>query len=140
MSTRLWDVDHPYYCAEGNHFKTGQHTRWPSWQEFAETLFVTGDRDLSLLFRWDWHRPDPDDYEPGEQVPADTLLLFFVIQRKGFNCSHAIAVTEADEPAVRAFLTECAETMRATWEPLLGSPARGDTPTGRTIHDVLETL
>lgn len=106
----LWDVDHPYYCAEGNYFETGQHTRWDSWQEFAEdTVFVTGDRDLNLLFRWDWQR-DGDRH---------TLLLFFVIQRKGFNCSQEIAVTEADEPAIRTWLTECAQTMRATWEPLL---------------------
>ncbi|MFE6412586.1 hypothetical protein ACFVOR_37265 [Streptomyces sp. NPDC057837] len=106
----LWEYDHPYYCAEGNYFKTDQHRRWDTWQDFRDnTLFVTGDRDLNLLFRWDWQRSGN----------RHTLLLFFVIQRKGFNCSHDIAVTAEDEPEIRAFLTECAQTMRATWEPLL---------------------
>ena len=106
----LWEIDHPYYCAEGNYFKIGQHTRWDSWQEFVdETVYVTGDRDLNLLFRWDWQR----------NGNSHTLLLFFVIQRKGFNCSQEITVTEGDEPAIRTFLGECAVTMRDTWEPFL---------------------
>lgn len=115
---QLWDIDHPYYCSEGNYFKAGQHTTWTSWKDFAEdTGFVTGDRDLNLLFRWDWRKPGHHDWEGPEQ-----LLLFFVIQRKGFNCSHEIAVTEADEPAVRAFLEDCANTLRATWEPIFDRP------------------
>ena len=116
---RLWEIDHPYYCAEGDFFKNGQHTVFTSWREFTdETVFVTGDRDLNLLFRWDWCKPGHHDWDGDE-----CLLLFFVIQRKGLNCSVQITVTEADEPAVRAFLTECAEAMRATWEPILDRPA-----------------
>lgn len=111
---RLWEIDHPYYCAEGNFFKADQHRSWDSWEQFTEeTVFVTGDRDLNLLFRWDWKRSGN----------RHTLLLFFVIQRKGFNCSHDIAVTEADEPAVRAFLEDCARTIRAVWEPFLDDTA-----------------
>ncbi|MCX4232076.1 hypothetical protein [Streptomyces ortus] len=115
---RLWAIDHPYYCAEGNFFKNGQHTVFASWQEFAdETLFVTGDRDLNLLFRWDWRKPGFHDWDGDEY-----LLLFFVLQRKSFNCSQQVTVTEADEPAVRAFLEDCARTMRATWESILDAP------------------
>lgn len=121
-AVHLWEVDHPYYCAEGNYFKADQHRRWDSWQEFVEeTLFVTGDRDMNLLFRWDWHRSGN----------RHTLQLFFVMQRKGLNCSHDVAVTAEDEPEIRAFLTECAETMRATWEPLLDSAA---TPSEETTR------
>lgn len=113
-TAHLWEIYHPYYCAEGNHFKAGQHTRFASWREFAaETLFVTGDRDLNLLFRWDWRKPGHHDWD-GEEY----LLLFFVIQRKGFNCSVEMPVTEADEPAVRAFLTECAQAIGDLWAPL----------------------
>lgn len=115
----LWEYDHPYYCAEGNFFKSGQHTLFASWQEFTEgTVFVTGDRDLNFLFRWDWHKPGHHDWDGPEY-----LLLFFVLQRKSFNCSVQIAVTEADEPAVRAFLAEAAAAMRATWEPVLDAEA-----------------
>lgn len=115
MSARhLWDHEHPYYCNEGNFFKAGQHTVWDSWQDFRdETAFVNGDRELNLLFRWDWQRSGN----------RHTLKLFFVIQRKGFNCSHDSAVTAEDEPDVRIYLQECAGAMRALWAPLLDDPA-----------------
>ncbi|MCY0916994.1 hypothetical protein OS965_02235 [Streptomyces sp. H27-G5] len=104
--THLWEIDHPYYCERGNYFKAGQHARWTSWQEFRdETLFVTGDRDMNLLFRWDWS--------------DGVLSLFFMLQRKSYHVSHDVAVTREDEPEIRAWLTECAEALRATWEPIL---------------------
>ena len=113
--THLWEVDHPYYCQEGNYFKPGQHTHFASWAEFTEeTLFVTADRDQNFLIRWDWRKPGFHEWEGQEY-----LLLFFVLQRKAILCSVEMPVSEADEPAVRCFLTECAQTMRATWEPLL---------------------
>lgn len=113
----LWEYDHPYYCQEGNYFKTGQHEHFASWQDFtAETCFVDGDRDMNLLIRWDWRKPGFHDWD-GEEY----LLLFFVLQRKAWLLSKQITVTEADEPAVRAFLEDCAATMRATWEPLLAA-------------------
>ncbi|MHC3392064.1 hypothetical protein ACLQ2E_21755 [Streptomyces lavendulocolor] len=110
MSRHLWEIDHPYYCAEGNFFKAGHHTRWGSWEDFRDdTLFVTGDRDLNFLFRWDWLKSGDEH----------SLLLFFVVQRKGFNCSHEVAVTAEDEPEIRRWLYECAVAMRETWEPFL---------------------
>ncbi|MFD6968344.1 hypothetical protein [Streptomyces sp. NPDC059949] len=117
----LWEIDHPYYCAEGNYFKAGQHTLFESWADFTEeTTFYSGDRDLNLLIRWDWksYRRDPDLLSRDEDA-EDELLLFFVLQRKAWLCSAAVTVTDDDEPAVRAWLAECAQTMRATWEPLL---------------------
>lgn len=111
----LWEIDHPYYCQEGNYFKSGQHTLFASWTDFTEeTLFYRGDRDQNLLIRWDWHKPGHYEWE-GEE----TLLLFFVLQRKAWLCSVEMPVTEVDESAIHAWLTECAQTMRATWEPLL---------------------
>jgi hypothetical protein len=114
QTQHLWEIDHPYYCEPGNFFKNGQHTNFDSWQQFVdETLFATGDPDLNLLFRWDWHKPGHHDWDGPEQ-----LLLFFVLQRKSFNCSVQIAVTEADEPAVRAWLAERAKTITAIWAPI----------------------
>lgn len=116
---RLWEYDHPYYCAEGNCYKPDHHERYESWADFTEQLWFSGDRDLNLLFRWDWKSPrrypDPDDRS---DLP-DFLLLFFVQQRKARQYSVEITVTDEDEPAVRKFLIECAATMRAVWEPLL---------------------
>jgi hypothetical protein len=115
----LWEYDHPYYCTEGNFFKTGQHRRWPSWEEFASSGFVSGDRDQNLLIRWDWlswqRHPDPD-LRGGD---PDELLLFFVLQRKALLCSAGIAVTDDDEPRVREFLRECGKTTAAIWEPVM---------------------
>ncbi len=136
----LWEIDHPYYCSEGNYYKSGCHTLFESWGEFATPTTVGAmgfggnvlydwDDDLNFLFRWDWDRADPADYayereeDPDFEMPGDTLLLFFMAQRKGRNMSAAVAVTEADEPAVRAWLEKKAEYMRMVWEPLLGTTA-----------------
>jgi hypothetical protein len=123
---RLWEVDHPYYCTEGNYYARpadGLHTEYASWAEFIADWGNT-DPDMNLVFRWDWKRADPQDYEPyGEEVPADTLQVFWVLQRKAILRSTECTVTEADEPAVRAWLAERATTIRAIWEPLLDVPA-----------------
>jgi hypothetical protein len=120
----LWEYDHPYYCAEATWYRRADggfdHQRWPSWAEFRDnTIFTTGDRDLNLLVRWDWRswrrHPDPDLRSDS----PDELLLYFVMQRKGFLASHYITVTDADEPEVRVFLAECAKTTRDLWAPLL---------------------
>lgn len=114
----LWEVDHPYYCGEANYY--GQnHTKWSSWADFRDgTIFTTGDRDMNLLVRWDWHswRRHPDPSERSDS--PDTLELFFVMQRKGYLASHSIEITDEDEPEVRAFLVECAQKMAQLWTPL----------------------
>lgn len=123
---KLWEVDHPYYCTEGNYFVGGArwdevHTEYDSWQEFYDAWGGT-DEDLNFVFRWDWQRADPSDYayelEHGEELPPDTLQVFWVLQRKAILRSTTCIVTEADEPAVRAWLTERARTVAAVWAPL----------------------
>lgn len=139
MSTHLWEISHPYYCSEGNFYKNGCHTIFGSWEEFAAPTTVSSagfggnvlydwDDDLNFLFRWDWQRADPDDYtwereeDPEFEMPGDKLFLFFMAQRKGRNMSAEVAVTEADERAVRAWLEKKAEYMRKVWEPFLNQP------------------
>lgn len=130
----LWEYDHPYYCNEGNflyspvrHADVTVHQVFDSWQEFKDSGWIDNDRDLNLLFRWDWrawHLEYPEDY-PDEDGATERheLLLFFMLQRKALNRSISVAVTEADEPEVRAWLSECAKTVAALWEPLLGGAA-----------------
>lgn len=137
MSKHLWETDHPYYCNEGNYFKAGMHDRFASWDAFAQpfsfgkglegvgNMLYDFDDDLNFLYRWDWNRVDPDDYtyereeDPDFEMPGDTLLLYFMGQSKARCFSAEVAVTEADEPAVREWLTKKAEYMRTVWEPLL---------------------
>lgn len=126
MSTpHLWEIDHPYYCTEGNYYASpleGLHEAFESWADFIEAWGDT-DPDLNLVFRWDWKRADPDDYEPDDdgvtRIPEDTLFVYWVLQRKAILRSTECAVTEADEPAVREWLTERAKTITAIWEPLI---------------------
>ena len=108
----LWEVEHPYYCNESNHFATGWNVQWETWAEFAEGMGAS-DEDLNLLFRWDWER-----YEADETGPAhDVLKTFWVMQRKGIFSCHEIAVTEADEPAVRAWIEGRYKHLLRLWEP-----------------------
>lgn len=128
VDKHLWEYDHPYYCAEGNYFKRGQHALFGSWDEFVDTtLFFSGDRDQNLLIRWDWHswRRNPDEALRSDS--PDVLLLFFVLQRKALLCSAGITVTDDDEPRVRWFLEDCARTAAAIWEPvaLVAEASRG---------------
>lgn len=124
----LWEYDHPYYCNEGNYLaKPLEHPdcwqTYDSWQEFFEEWGGT-DPDLNLVFRWDWHAwhlEYPDDYQEGE--PRHVLQLFFMLQRKAFNKSIEVTVTEADEPAVREWLQQRAKTVAAIWAPLIRAVA-----------------
>lgn len=119
----LWEIEHPYYCSEGSYWVPGTrwhevHADYSSWDDFISE-WGSNDPDLNLLFRWDWQRSDPSDYEEGEDIPGDQVHLFYMMQRKARNMSIYVAVTEADEPAVRAFLTVKAEHMRKLWDPLM---------------------
>ena len=106
----LWEMDHPYYC-EGSDYA------YESWADFYDNCGNT-DPDMNLVFRWDWIVPDPSDHEADEEVPAEVLRVFWVLQRKAILRSTECVVTREDEPAVRAWLEQRAETIRAIWEPI----------------------
>jgi hypothetical protein len=116
----LWEIDHPYYCEQGNYYaRPGEaHEDYGSWAEFFEEEGAL-DADLNLLFRWDWHRPDPADVESGDAEPGDELHLFYVSQRKAVLRSVAVRVTEDDEPAVREWLTGKAAHITRLWAPFM---------------------
>ena len=103
----LKDLDHPYYCAHGNFFKSGWYEVIDSWEDFME-FAKDWDMDMSFVFRWDW------------KVSGDyhTLDLHWVQQRKGIVGSHTIRVKPTDEPAVRAWLLPRWEHMQRMWAPL----------------------
>lgn len=127
----LWEYDHPYYCSAGNYLYSPMHHRdmsvhdqVDSWESFKNDYgFHDADRDLNLLFRWDWkawHLEFPEDYPDEEgRTEKHELMLFFMLQRKALCRSIHIAVTPEDEPEIRAWLEECAKTVRALWEPLI---------------------
>lgn len=117
----LWEIDHPYYCQEGNYYARpdqGLHTAYDSWTDFYAEWGAL-DPDYNHVFRWDWTRDSGEDLEEGEEPGPDKLLVFWVLQRKAILRSTECTVTESDEPAIRQWLTKRAENVRALWEPFL---------------------
>ena len=118
----LWEIDHPYYCNEGNYYASGSalydvHAEYESWHDFIADWGAT-DPDLNLVFRWDWKRDSGEYLEEGEEPEPDKLYVFWVLQRKAILRSTVCVVTEADEPAVREWLASRAQTIAAVWEPI----------------------
>ncbi len=102
----LWEIDHPYYCNEGNYFANinDQPTcTYESWADFYDEE-GNSDFDMNLLFRWDWRKADPDKKAWGN--PTDVLLLYWMGQRKGLYRWTTVQICDADEPAVRAWLAD----------------------------------
>lgn len=118
----LWEIKHPYYCEEGNYYANGNHLSYGSWSEF-HAEWGSLDQDYNAVFRWDWKRPDPEDLEEGDDPGPDKLFVYWVLQLKAILRSTECVVTEDDEPAVRAWLTERARHTVALWSPLI-DPAR----------------
>lgn len=117
--THLWEVDHPYYASEGNYFSNDCHREWESWADFFYE-FGDSDPDMNLVYRWDWRKVNPDEYDGEEDVPdGDLLTVYFVGQRKAMHFSSEVIVQESDEPEVRKWLTERAKTIAAIWNPIL---------------------
>lgn len=121
---KLWEIDNPYYCSEGNYYSREPYHAYSSWKEFADTMGKS-DGELNLLFRWDWQAPHVDgdsdndfDWQGDENYRDSTLKLFWVMQRKGIFACHEISVCRADEPAIRAWLVERMRHILAFWGPL----------------------
>lgn len=91
--------------------------RCPNCDDGEQDLFIGEwghtDPDLNLVFRWDWKRDE------GEAPEPDKLCVYWVLQRKAGMRSTECVVTEDDEPAVLAWLTERAKTIAAIWAPIV---------------------
>lgn len=119
MSKPLWETDHPYYAEEGNYYSNGCHAEVETWTDFLSD-FGDDDLDMNLVYRWDWNVPDPNDYGDDEEVPTESLSIFYVGQRKALLRSVAVSTVErSEEPEIRAWLAVRAEHLRKVWEPLL---------------------
>ena len=111
----LWDVDHPYYCAESNWYSNEAYLRYDSWAEFIGDW---GDLDLDLnhVFRWDWHEPDEDNTQARLQV-------FVMLQRKGlFKPIDIFGMKVEDEPSVREWLEKHWDKIGEMWAPIADLP------------------
>ena len=114
----LWEVDHLYYCNEGNYYAPGREQPFCEYASWAEFFAAEGDsdRDYNLLFRWDWREADPEEKNWGNK--HEVLMLFWIGQRKGLYRWTQVRVTKDDEPVVRAFLADRFAHLKKLWEPL----------------------
>ena len=121
---RLWEIDHPYYCNEGNYYAADNRSHpivFGTWSQFLDE-FGNADFDLNLLFRWDWKEgeesPENSNFTGDPYYRNGTLLLFWMGQRKGLYFWSEISVCRADEDAVRAFLQPRLDHLIKLWAPL----------------------
>lgn len=118
----LWEVNHPYYCNEGNYFTSSPEleSRYHTWAEFAEEQ-GDADFDMNLVFRWDWK--EGEDYGASKftgdvNYRNGRLSIYWMGQRKGIYRWTIVEVCRADEPAVRTWLEERWQHLQKLWTPL----------------------
>lgn len=120
---RLWEVDHPYYCNEGNYYAPGRDQpgdHFKSWADFIAE-YRDADFDYNLVFRWDWKEGEDEgagEFNGDVNYRNGHLLIFWMGQRKGLYRWSRIEVCRADEPAVIEFLQPRLAHLLSLWEPL----------------------
>lgn len=124
----LWEVDHSYYCNEGNYFSSESVcSEYKTWQEFLSE-FGSADMDYNLLFRWDWTERDDENDEPtfnGDPYYRNgKLKLFWMGQRKGLYQYSIVEVCRADEAAVIEYLQPRLNHLMSLWQPLAAHAAQ----------------
>ena len=112
----LWDVEHPYYCAEAGFYGGGKETNneYDSLDDFIDD-WKGLDVDLNLVFRWDWVP------EEGYEDEGDWISIHFMLQRKGFhvcNTIKSIKRTEENERKLIEFLQPHWRRLKEMWEPI----------------------
>lgn len=116
----LWEVEHDYYCEQANYYASNPqpYEAYARWTDFVAEE-GDADMDMNLLFRWDWQAVAEN--EDG----TDTLLMFFMGQRKGLYRWVEIAIHPLDreriEPQVIAYLQPRLDHLKKLWEPLAWS-------------------
>lgn len=128
MTKHLWEVEHPYYCAEGNYYAPGNDQPTAYFKSLADFMAEEGDADmdLNLLFRWDWREGaewDLGNFNGDIHYRNGRLLLFFMGQRKGLYRWVEIEVCRADEPQVIEWLRPRFEHMLKLWAPIVSADA-----------------
>jgi hypothetical protein len=119
----LWEVDHPYYCNEGNFYAPGNDQPCDSHKSWADFLadYNYADFDLNLVFRFDWVEGEDHDlpaYNGDPYYRNGHLKIFWMGQRKGLYRWSTVEVCRADEEAVLAFLKPRWEHLKKLWEPV----------------------
>lgn len=115
----LWEIEHDYYCNQGNYFANDCRDSHGSWAEFMEE-YADSDFDMNLVFRFDWYEGDfgGSEFNGDPNYRNGCLFIFWMGQRNGLYRYSEVQVCRADEPAVIEFLRPRWEHMRKLWEPI----------------------
>ena len=115
----LWEIDHPYYCNEGNYYASESvRSDYRSWADFAGEN-AASDFDMNLVFRWDWVEGEDEGLAPfnGDVYYRNgKLKIFWMGQCKGLYRYSVVDVCRADEPAVLDFLRPRWEHIKLLWQ------------------------
>ena len=123
MTKHLWEIDHPYYFDGSHYFGTGSSCagelfpRFDTFQSFLSE-WDSADADYNLVWRWDWTEDAPPP-NGDQHYRNGTLLVNFMMQRKGYHLQARVSVCRADEPGVIEYLRSKADHIRLLWGPLL---------------------
>lgn len=132
VAKHLWEVDHSYYCTDGQYFSSQDkcQTVWEfkSWADFLSEM-GDADMDYNLLFRWDWKEVDPETGKPSFSGDVNyrngVLKMYFMAQRKGFHSCSIVQVCRADEAAVIEYLRPRLAHLLEMWEPVARTEPEG---------------
>lgn len=89
----LWEVDHPYYCSEGNYFSNDCHADYGSWQNFAEE---EGENDVDGVDAPDRRVPHTGDIGPHLYQDDGKRMVRSVIKARSM---HGRAIHPTEKPA-----------------------------------------
>ena len=116
--THLWEVDHPYYGADG------YMNECESFEHLVHDVEQC-DEDMNVIYRWDWvdpRHPSQDDLylENEYRSPINKLTIWMLQPRKSQFIAFRCPVTHEQEAEVLVWLRgpRCAGYLRKLWEPV----------------------
>lgn len=120
----LWEIDHPYYAADGY----DEHC-----DSFAELKSIVDryDEDMNVVYRWDWFdaaQPIHDDlFVNGEDRSKEELRVHLLMPRKSRFSTYRCPITKAQEFEVLEWLSgpRCLGYLRKLWEPVMNTIPAG---------------
>lgn len=124
---RLWEIDHPYYAAEGY---LAEYDSFEAMRHAIDHM----DEDMNFVYRWDWYdaaaEHNADNYLDDEPRTEQYLKVTTVLQRKSAFTNYRCPIRHDQEADVLAWLhsDRIAGYLRKTWEPILDA-----TDTGQAI-------
>ncbi|HEY6020985.1 MAG TPA: hypothetical protein VIY48_14105 [Candidatus Paceibacterota bacterium] len=121
---RLWEIDHPYYGADGVWTED-----FESFAEMRESVDAS-DEDYEHVYRWDWIDYTSNNYvlSYDGEGPEQVLRLFVVCPRKSQFGVFECPVTHGDEPEILEWRRgpRIFGSLKKMWEPILDDVQGGN--------------